>query len=228
MSLDEILTKEFLIEEYQKKIKPVPIIAKELGCNTKPIYNRLKKYNIPTRSGGTYVRLCPGYKQNWIEIIKEDGRDKNGLRLWKCRCICGKLFHCTSTALNKGQKSCGCYTKKKKNHRWLGYKDISSSYFTKIRYRANRRRIDFNISIKDLWDQFLKQNKKCYFTKIDLDIEDNASLDRIDSNIGYYPDNIIWVYKPINFMKHSLSVDEFIKLCYLVTKFSGEIKNVEE
>jgi hypothetical protein len=41
----------------------------------------------------------------------------------------------------------------------------------------------------------------------------NASLDRIDSSIGYVEGNVAWVYKPINIMKQTLNSAEFIDLC---------------
>jgi hypothetical protein len=44
-----------------------------------------------------------------------------------------------------------------------------------------------------------------------------ASLDRIDSSIGYVEGNVQWIYKPLNTMKGTLSNQEFIQLCKEVT-----------
>jgi len=44
------ITKKLLIEEYSKKEKSIYKIAKEIGCSITPIYDRLKKYNIPRRT----------------------------------------------------------------------------------------------------------------------------------------------------------------------------------
>jgi hypothetical protein len=43
-----------------------------------------------------------------------------------------------------------------------------------------------------------------------------ASLDRINSSLGYVEGNCQWVHKVINTMKMALSQDEFIYYCSLV------------
>ena len=45
----------------------------------------------------------------------------------------------------------------------------------------------------------------------------NLSIDRIDSKVGYTKDNIQIVLKEVNLMKNTLSHEEFIKICKLVT-----------
>lgn len=54
--------------------------------------------------------------------------------------------------------------------------------------------------------------------------QQNLSVDRIDSNKGYEPDNIQLVDKRINMMKQSLSNDEFIELCCKVAEQHGYVK----
>jgi len=46
-----------------------------------------------------------------------------------------------------------------------------------------------------------------------------ASLDRIDSNIGYIKGNIQWVSQCINYMKNTMTHEETIKICKLITDF---------
>ncbi len=48
-----------------------------------------------------------------------------------------------------------------------------------------------------------------------------ASLDRIDSRLGYEPGNIQWVHKDVNQMKWHLSNDRFIEVCRAVVANSG-------
>ena len=50
-----------------------------------------------------------------------------------------------------------------------------------------------------------------------------ASLDRIDSSKGYVKGNIQWVHIAINFMKHSLPEEEFVRWCCLVAKHKGDV-----
>lgn len=46
----------------------------------------------------------------------------------------------------------------------------------------------------------------------------NASLDRIDSSLGYIIGNVQWVYKGVNFMKGEMSHDYFIEMCKMITE----------
>ena len=73
------------------------------------------------------------------------------------------------------------------------------------------------------WESFLKQDKKCALTGIELVFAfrttkrgmwtQTASLDRIDSSKGYTKDNIQWVHKRIQKMKMDMDNTEFIDWC---------------
>lgn len=105
-------------------------------------------------------------------------------------------------------------------------------YFSSCKAGAISRGFEFCITIEDMWNKFLEQDKKCALTGLPLNMERNykmwkkdkevmtASLDRIDSTKGYTLDNIQWVHKHINVMKMDLDQEYFIKLCKLVTKKS--------
>ena len=89
------------------------------------------------------------------------------------------------------------------------------------------RGIKFDITIEDIWDLFLKQERKCAFTGQELSmgretrkdpIERTASLDRKDSSKPYTMDNVQWVHKDINMMKRSLSDERFVQLCKTVAQ----------
>ena len=91
-----------------------------------------------------------------------------------------------------------------------------------------RRTIDCSITLEDLYKVLEKQNFKCAYTGIDLNVintskgESNASVDRIDSSRGYEPSNIQWVYKPVNIMKNGLSDSEFKDLCCKIADFTRQ------
>ncbi len=114
---------------------------------------------------------------------------------------------------------------KNKHHNYKGIGPLSSRFFSAIKIAAKRRDIEFSITIEDCWQQFLKQKGKCYFTKQNLIFSQNsknksettASVDRLDNNIGYLVNNIIFVHKDINSMKISLSEIEFKFWCREVT-----------
>lgn len=153
-------------------------------------------------------------------------KHNSSVHYWLCECECGNKKSIRGDCLTRNRtKSCGCINKQvaRNNPTWKGYEDISSSFFKQIRWSGINRNIKFDLTIEDLWNLFLKQNKKCALTGLDLtfpkfalDTSYNISLDRIDSSKGYTLDNIQWVDKRINFMKITLKNDEFIKLCKLV------------
>jgi len=115
---------------------------------------------------------------------------------------------------------------RKNNKAWKGYEEISLTYFNGVKISAERRNIPFNLTIKDLWDLFLKQDRKCALSNLLLDFtygnkrkyRGNASLDRIDSTKGYIKDNVQWVHKDINFMKQNFEQSYFINMCNGVSK----------
>lgn len=215
--IDSILTKDFLKKEYSENHKSAPQIAKEIGCGSRSVYKRLEKYNISRRKGGTYEGIQPGYKQHWIEVLEKAGKNQKNLIIWKCKCKCGNIFIIPTSQLLRGVKSCGCYRTRLKNHRWKGNGEVSKAYYSKIRSRSIKKGIYFNITIQYLSDLYNNQKGRCYFSNLKINTS-NMSLDRLDPNKGYTIDNVAWVLKEINFMKHKLSEKEFINLCKLVSK----------
>lgn len=112
--------------------------------------------------------------------------------------------------------------------KWSGYGEISGARWNDISYGARARGIEINLSIEDAWTAWESSggicpylNTKLFHPKTERDKKTgnwSASLDRINSNRGYTPDNIQWVHKAVNKMKINLSHERFIELC-------GYIKN---
>ena len=115
------------------------------------------------------------------------------------------------------------------HHKWSGYKQITGTYMSQLKTGAKTRGLDFDVSMQYLWQLFVDQDKKCAFTGLDLTMdynstkirtgglcENTASLDRIDSSIGYIEGNVQWVHKDINMMKRTYDENYFIKMCKLV------------
>lgn len=104
---------------------------------------------------------------------------------------------------------------------YKGYYDLSGKYWYDIQYRANKKNINFSrdLTIEYAWDLFIKQNKKCALSGLDIalypDIKtrNTASLDRIDSLKGYEIDNIQWLHKKINNLKCNFTNKETVDLC---------------
>jgi len=98
---------------------------------------------------------------------------------------------------------------------------INQSFFCLMRNNANQREIPFEITKRDVWDQFCRQGGVCALSGIPLklpsyteSIEDKASLDRIDSAKRIYNlENVQFVHKDINLMKWKFDQDYFKDWC---------------
>jgi hypothetical protein len=93
--------------------------------------------------------------------------------------------------------------------------------------RHNRKIIrvmDFDLTIADLQWLWQKQGGLCYYTGLALAYNScnnnpyNASVDRLDSDRGYTPDNIVLCCKNINYMKNSLTVEDFMNFLAAVSE----------
>lgn len=113
--------------------------------------------------------------------------------------------------------------------------DICGTYFAYLRRKAKERELEFLINKEYIWDLFLKQNKKCALSGVDLIISTTiskqdhldrtnhtASLDRIDNNKGYIEGNLQWVHKTINRMRRQYTVEEYINWCKKVAENSND------
>lgn len=154
---------------------------------------------------------------------------KNNKRCAVCECICGtiKSIDLGNLIYNRS-KSCGCFKNEQvaKLNFLEWYDNIPMSYFNSLKRGAVQREIEFTITPEDVNLQWIKQNKKCALTGIELVFANlnkkykliTASVDRINSDMGYLPDNIQIVHKDINKLKNTFSQDSFINWCRLVAK----------
>ena len=80
---------------------------------------------------------------------------------------------------------------------------------------AKRINKEFSITTEIMIEKYEKQNHKCYISNLPLSMDINSpyviSIDRLDSSIGYTPDNSILVTKFVNISKNDLSLNDFIK-----------------
>jgi hypothetical protein len=93
---------------------------------------------------------------------------------------------------------------------------ISGRFFSSIKYKANKRNIPFDLTIEFCDELLIDQSHKCAYTGLPIDAKTRyattASLDRIDSSLGYTEDNVQFLHKDINFMKWELSEDKYFTL----------------
>jgi hypothetical protein len=150
----------------------------------------------------------------------------------KCQCSCGEIHMINKYTLLKNKtekcrKCIGVSNIGSGNPYFKGYKELPGGLFSRMKRRAKKSKLQFSLSKKFLYDLFLKQNRKCKLTNLDISFENNsASLDRINSKLGYIEKNVMWVYKDINIMKNGYDLGYFISMCKKVSNLykDNEIK----
>lgn len=150
-----------------------------------------------------YTRLCGGCNKELVYKTKSNFERSEAAKS-QCR-------QCTNTRINKTISRKGS-----DNAAWTGYKDVPGKVLSRLKRGAEKRGIDFEISIEDIYNQYVKQNKRCAFTGVPLEFGLDASVDRIDSSSGYWRNNIQIVHKTLNMMKKDLPNDIFIAWCKMV------------
>jgi hypothetical protein len=178
------------------------------------------KHRNRTKSCGCLrggIENLVGQKFGNMTVIARAGSNKKRSKLWECRCDCGRKQIVRGASLKKKNKhSCGC------QNRWKGYEEISGTHWRRIINNAKLRHISFNLTIQDAWEIFKNQNMECALTNIPIKFaklaspETTASLDRIDSTLGYTKTNVQWVHKQINMMKNNMEQQAFINMCKIV------------
>ena len=171
-----------------------------------------------------FVKDLSGQKMGrWTVLERFFPPPVQGHTYWLCRCECGTVKPVNAGDLKAGRstKCLACTVERKRQAR-----HPINPVFSHVRGNALKRGIAFDIDKDYAYEVFQSQNQRCALTGLPLKIEREynetyyssctASLDRIDSTIGYVRGNVQWVYKPLNLMKWKLSQTEFVRLCKLV------------
>lgn len=110
---------------------------------------------------------------------------------------------------------------------WKGGKHTPLTHFNKFRRAAERRGIEWALTIEDIDDLFDRQEGICAMSGEKLRFDHgqrngcengNASLDRINNKLGYRKDNVQLVTKHVNMGKQSLAYEDFVLMCMRVVE----------
>lgn len=158
-----------------------------------------------------------------LTILKKDISKQNHA-YYLCLCDCGKEKVIRSSYLRQGiTKSCGCqqyYTIKTS----YGNGKINKLYFNQIKNRARKKNWKFHLTTSYLQKLYNSQNGRCalsgegIFFSQKSNLEQTASLDRIDNKKGYIKGNVQWLHKDVNQMKWQFPTDRLLELCKKITK----------
>lgn len=177
-----------------------------------------------------YTRICPECS---VVIIHKRKANRNVLEKQNKKCIKCSKKHLSKKFSGEGNPFYGKKHSQESKDRFslkmtIPYEhELPNSIWNILVNQAKRRKIEFDLSKEEAYEIFINQNKKCKLSNMDISFAktskeyrkhlQTASLDRIDSNLGYTIGNVQWVHKKVNFMKHTLNEKEFIQICMLIS-----------
>ena len=179
-------------------------------------------------------------------ISDEISKTKDGKILFNVRCSCGEELFVRAYFLESGrQTSCRSCSQRRAVYKFSnrrnfvdrthdGVGNITLTNYSHFKNGAEKRNLSWNVSIEYLWDLFQKQGGRCVLSgmpitltterknsNVNYDLQ-SASLDRIDSNIGYEPNNVQWVHKDVNKMKWAFDQQHFIDVCIKIANHANQ------
>lgn len=212
----------------------------------KDCHNLFSKSLRHKESPADYIGKKYPNEKSHIQILGDSGKRYHSHKVYLCKCDCGNEFKTDSSHLKAGHyKSCGkskCpYSAKgikNKNSVLLENKEtgfrLIHTKWNALKKGAKERNLEFQITPEDLARIWEQQGGRCYLTGIKLSMGENAndtenitwSVDRIDNDRGYTPDNIIIIHKAVNMSRGTLSIAGFITMCHKVAELFQEHRGV--
>ena len=166
-----------------------------------------------------------GQKFNRLTVIERAENDKHNNAMWLCRCDCGNLCKATTSGLRNGNnQSCGCLHKEtfnnkthcKRNTRlyriYAHMKERCSNENNKNYERYGGR----GITVCDEW---LQNFQAFYDWAMANGYKDSLTIDRIDNDKGYSPENCRWV---------TMKEQSNNKSCNIIITFNGKTQTLKQ
>ena len=166
-----------------------------------------------------------------LEVVEERGRNSRRSITYLCLCDCGKsVVRVGSTLLCGKSVSCGCNAHSPENLKKRGMAQRKSDAVFRLEHRhysdgAAGRDIQFALSLEEFTRLLLADCAYCG-SHPNREIKSRYQsvlvngIDRLDNTYGYFPVNCVSCCTTCNYMKRTVSRNEFIAHCGKVVRHS--------
>lgn len=164
------------------------------------------------------------YRRFGSRVVLDRIQDSRNGQWWLMKCDCGRIDSVNASIVlrSRAQSCMDCVSIRQKAHlsrHWRGHGAISSTALIHFMASAKKRKIEWSVDITYLDEIWKSCGGICPVSGRPMTMirgnkyPANASLDRINSNLGYIPGNVRWVRKEVNFAKQEMTDEELIALC---------------
>lgn len=175
---------------------------------------------------GKFIDLT-GQRFGRLVVTKEQGRSKSGKVKWLCVCDCGKSTSVIGCDLRSGRtKSCGCLHKEvakvnstKHGKRYLRIYRIWCSMKRRTRVMTDTGYEKYGGRGIDICSEWAENFESFYEWSVANGYAENLTIDRINNDKGYSPENCRWT---------TLFIQARNKRNNVYLKYRGETKTLTD